>query len=70
MTHWVDGNKLKLLVNGEDFFPRVFECIAAARRDVLLETFILFEDQVGKALHEVLLGAATRGVQVDITIDG
>ena len=70
MTHWVDGNKLKLLVNGEDFFPRVFECIAAARRDVLLETFILFEDQVGKALHEVLVGAATRGVQVDITIDG
>jgi cardiolipin synthase len=70
MSHWVDGNKLKLLVNGEEFFPRVFESIAAAQREVILETFILFEDQVGKALHEVLVSAATRGVQVDITIDG
>ncbi|MDP1953003.1 MAG: cardiolipin synthase ClsB [Polaromonas sp.] len=70
MNPWVDGNRLKLLVNGEDFFPRVFECIAAAKREVILETFILFEDKVGKALQQALLGAATRGVQVDITIDG
>ena len=70
MTPWVEGNRLRLLVNGEDFFPRVYACIAAARRHVLLETFILFEDQVGKALQQALLSAATRGVQVDITIDG
>jgi cardiolipin synthase len=67
---WVPGNKFTLLENGEGFFPRVFECIAAAEREVLLETFILFEDKVGKALHEALLAAARRGVQVDITIDG
>ena len=67
---WVDGNSFRLLENGEDFFPRVFECIAAAEREVLLETFILFEDKVGKGLHEALLTAARRGVQVDITIDG
>ena len=70
MNPWVDGNRIQLLVNGEEFFPRVFESIAAARREVLLETFILFEDKVGKALQQALLGAATRGVQVDITIDG
>ncbi len=70
MSPWVDGNRLQLLVNGEEFFPRVFECIAAARREVLLETFILFEDKVGIALQQALLGAARRGVQVDITIDG
>lgn len=70
MSKWVPGNKITLLENGEDFFPRVFECIAAATQEVLVETFILFEDKVGKALQAALLTAAARGVQVDITIDG
>ncbi len=70
MSKWIEGNKFKLLENGEEFFPRVFECIAAAEREVVLETFILFEDKVGKELHAALLKAAEKGVQVDITIDG
>jgi cardiolipin synthase len=67
---WIAGNDIRLLENGEDFFPRVFECIAAARTEVVIETFILFEDKVGGQLHEALVAAARRGVQVDITIDG
>lgn len=67
---WVAGNRFTLLENGEGFFPRVFECIAAAEHEVLLETFILFEDKVGLALQKVLLTAARRGVRIDITIDG
>lgn len=67
---WIGGNKFSLLENGEEFFPRVFEVIAAAQREVLLETFILYEDKVGKALHAALLTAARRGVQIDITVDG
>ena len=35
-----------------------------------VETFILFEDKVGLQLHEALVAAARRGVQVDMTIDG
>jgi cardiolipin synthase len=69
-TRWTGGNQLSLLENGEAFFPRVFESIAAAQREVLLETFILFEDAVGMALHAALLGAARRGVTIDITVDG
>ncbi|OGB24516.1 MAG: cardiolipin synthase B [Burkholderiales bacterium RIFCSPLOWO2_02_FULL_57_36] len=67
---WIGGNKFSLLENGEAFFPRVFDTIAAAQREVLLETFILFEDEVGKQLHAVLLAAARRGVRIDMTIDG
>ncbi|HQY28378.1 MAG TPA: cardiolipin synthase ClsB [Burkholderiaceae bacterium] len=69
-TPWIGGNDFRLLENGEQFYPAVFDAIAAARREVLLETFILFEDKVGVALHGVLLDAAKRGVQVDVTIDG
>ena len=70
MTRWVSGNSFELLENGEEFFPRVFESIAGARHEVVVETFILFEDKVGLGLHAALLAAAMRGVQVDLTIDG
>lgn len=67
---WIEGNDIRLLENGEEFFPRVFACIANAKREVVVETFILFDDKVGLQLHEALLAAAWRGVQVDVTIDG
>jgi len=67
---WTPGNHFKLLENGEEFFPAVFDAIAHAEHEVLLETFILFEDKVGKALHDVLVAAAKRGVQIDVLIDG
>lgn len=67
---WVDGNHAELIENGEEFFPRVFEAIGRARVQVLIETFILFEDKVGKALHRALVEAAARGVSVDLTVDG
>jgi len=70
MTRWVSGNRFQLLENGEEFFPRVFECIAAAEHEVVLETFIWFEDKVGMGLHAALLQAAGRGAQIDVTIDG
>ena len=31
-SRWVPGNHFELLENGEEFFPRVFQAIAEARR--------------------------------------
>ncbi len=67
---WRSGNRATLLENGEGYFPRAFAAIAAARREVLLETFILFEDNVGRALQRALVEAARRGVRVEVTVDG
>lgn len=64
------GNRIRLLENGDEYFPRVFAAIAAAQTSVLLETFILFDDRVGVALREALIAAARRGVHVAITVDG
>ncbi len=69
-SRWVGGNRFRLLENGEEFFPTVFDAIASAQQEVLLETFILFQDKVGLALHAAVLAAAQRGVQIDITVDG
>ena len=68
-SRWVAGNQFELLENGEEFFPRVFECIAQARHEVVLETFILFEDKVGLALRDALVQAARNGARVDILVD-
>lgn len=61
---------MRVLENGEEFFARVGEAIDQARREVLLETFILFEDKVGMDLQRRLCAAARRGVRVELTVDG
>ncbi len=66
---WSVGNDFRLLENGEEYFPAVYAAIASAEREVLIETFILFEDEVGRELHRVLIAAAARGVRVDLTVD-
>jgi len=69
-SRWVPGNRVSLLENGEEFFPRVFEAVRRAQREVIIETFILYEDKVGTELHACLCSAARRGVRVDVLIDG
>ncbi|MGA0571973.1 cardiolipin synthase ClsB [Variovorax sp. VNK109] len=69
-ANWIPGNKVVLLENGEEYFPRVFECIANAQREVIVETFILFEDKVGQQLAEALIAAANKGAKVDVLVDG
>lgn len=67
---WRDGNEFLLLENGEEYYPRVNEAIAEAQTEILIETFILFDDKVGRALRQAVIDAANRGVQIDITVDG
>lgn len=66
---WREGNSVKLLINGEEFYPAVFAAIRDAQKEVLLETFIIFEDKVGRALKKCLIEAARRGVRVELTVD-
>ncbi|MFJ2680036.1 cardiolipin synthase ClsB [Pseudomonas sivasensis] len=67
---WQSGNQVELLENGEAYFPKVFQALRQARREILLETFILFEDKVGHELQRILIEAAQRGVKVVVSLDG
>ncbi|MBN2976601.1 cardiolipin synthase B [Pseudomonas fluorescens] len=67
---WQTGNQVELLENGEAYFPRVFDAMRKAQREILLETFILFEDKVGHELQGILIEAAQRGVKVVASLDG
>ncbi|MNF55431.1 putative cardiolipin synthase YbhO [compost metagenome] len=67
---WHGSNRVELLENGEAYFPKVFEALRQAKHEILLETFILFEDKVGNELQQILIEAAQRGVRVTVSLDG
>jgi len=69
-TEWREENEVQLLINGEGYYPPAFEAIRQAREEVLLETFIIYEDKVGLELQQVLIEAARRGVRVQVLVDG
>ncbi|MEA9489176.1 phospholipase D-like domain-containing protein [Xanthomonas campestris] len=66
---WRQGHRMRLLENGEDYFARIYQVIAAAQDAILLETFILFDDAVGLQLKQHLIDAAQRGVRVHLLVD-
>lgn len=67
---YVEGNRLTLLCNGEQYFPALVEAIDAARELVFLETYIFADDQTGSLVADALARAAVRGASVHLLIDG
>jgi len=66
----VAGNAVELLRNGEAFFPALIAAIDQATRHVVLETYIYADDAVGRRVGDALIGAARRGVDVRLVVDG
>ena len=67
---FVDGNRLTLLCNGEQYFPALVAAIDAAREEVFLETYIFADDETGSLVADALARAAARGVAVHLLLDG
>ena len=66
---WRDGNRVQLLVDGDRFFPAIFEAIDRARRRVWI---ILYLAEKGRVLDQAALHlseAARRGVDVRLLLD-
>lgn len=70
MADYRDGNRIRLLVRGAEFFPALIAAIDEAKRDVSLETYIYADDPAGAAVTDALERAALRGVSVRLLIDG
>jgi len=64
------GNAVRLLHGGQDFFPALIAAIDQAAFQVMLETYIYANDEVGRAVSDALIRAAARGVTVRVTVDG
>ncbi|MBU2886268.1 cardiolipin synthase ClsB [Gilvimarinus agarilyticus] len=66
---FVEGNSIHLMENGEKFFPQLIRRIKHAKCEVFLETFILENDRIGRAIKRAILLARKRGAWVSLTVD-
>ena len=67
--HFVDGNQVRLLRNGQAAFPEMLLAIAAAEQQILLEMYWFDSDKIGREFAGALGAAAQRGVEVSIIYD-
>lgn len=63
------GNRLALLIDGDQAFPAMLEAIQRAKRFVHLETYILADDEVGRLFARALVDRARAGVAVRVLFD-
>lgn len=61
---------VKLLDGGEQAYPRMLEAIARASRSVHLEVYTFAATGIGERFVDALTQAASRGVAVQVLIDG
>lgn len=68
--HFVSGNAVKLLKNGDQYFPALEAAIDRACHEIFIETYIYEQDRAGIRIGEALKRAAQRGVSVHLMLDG
>jgi len=65
----VGGNSVTLLIDGTAHFDAWLRAIRGARRRVLLENYIIRDDEVGRAFRDALVERAAAGVLVAVVVD-
>lgn len=58
------GNSVELLVDGNATFSSIFAGIAAARKYILVQFYIVRDDELGRELKDNLIARAREGVRV------
>ena len=67
---YLADNKFRLLRNGSETFQAILKAIAEAKYYILLETYILTDDDIGNQFLDALAEASNRGVDVIMLVDG
>lgn len=65
-----EGNGAVLLADGDSTFAAIFAAIEGARAYVLVQTYILRDDDLGRALQRRLAAKAREGCRVRVLYDG
>jgi cardiolipin synthase len=60
---------VRLLKNGSEAFPAMFEAIDRSKSCIALEMYLVADDETGQEFRAHLMKAARRGVQVMILVD-
>lgn len=64
---WARRRNTKLWIDGEASFKRIETLIKKAKHHIAVQMFIWKNDETGKRIAALLLAAADRGVNIDIT---
>lgn len=65
----LEGNETQLLVDGQETFESIFQGMERARRHLLVQFYIVRDDDLGQAFKEALIRCARRGVHVCFLVD-
>ncbi len=63
------NNRVKLLINGEEKFPELIQCLKEAKHHIHIEYYIFEQDTIGSTIIEILIAKAKEGVQVRFIYD-
>jgi cardiolipin synthase len=66
----VGGNRIRLLLTGEEEFNELERHILEAKRSIHITTFILGRDATGRRIVELLTRRAQEGIKVRLLLDG
>lgn len=65
----VDGNRYRVLRNGDEIFPAMLDAIRQARKTINFESYIYWSGDIGQAFAEALSERARNGVKVQVLLD-
>jgi cardiolipin synthase A/B len=65
----VDGNRYRVLVNGDRIFPAMLAAIRGAKETIDFETYIYWSGTIGKEFADALAERAQHGVRVHVLLD-
>jgi cardiolipin synthase len=63
------GNRMEVLLNGDQIFPAMLDAIRAARKSITLATFIYWTGEIGEQFATALADKAKSGVKVHVLLD-
>lgn len=66
---FLQGNRAELLIDGEETFGSIFEGIESARDYLLVQSYIIRDDALGRELQRRLIERAREGVDVYLLYD-
>src|SRR6202011_1834585 len=67
--NFVGGNSITTLINGDQIFPAMLSAIRSAKRSINFETYIFWDDEIGKEFTNTLAERTRAGVHVNMILD-
>jgi cardiolipin synthase len=65
----IEGNKVELLLNGDQIFPSMLAAIRGAQHTITFETYIYWSETIGREFTDALMERARAGVKVHLMLD-